>query len=64
VPERRLCILALPHGEESGYGKQKGSIKYQKKATPWGSFHSRLNERSSLDIPARMEVSKTKGGQK
>ena len=42
--EYRLCILALSHGQESGFGKQESPIKFQKKAAPWGSFLPRIDE--------------------
>jgi hypothetical protein len=44
LPEPCLFILDLPHGKEPGCGKQKSSIKLQKKAAPWSCFHSGIDE--------------------
>jgi len=64
VPEHGLSVLALPHGEKSDYGEQKSSIRFRKKASPWVSFRSGIDERGIFDTKIRADVPKHKKGQK
>jgi len=34
LPEQILSIPTLPHGEKSGHGEQRSSIRFRKKASP------------------------------